>query len=218
MTSPPEPPIPLHVQIRNARREAKLSMARLARRAGVNRSWLQKYEQHGSNITVESLLRLVGQLPQAQFVLHDGLTVAHAPESAELAALLRQFVRTSTRHATQARAAAEAVQAMTATANELAELAVQMEALWDRLSVGGGGEGVSGGSSDVGQAAADTLAGAPNDDLPEGVTSHGQPLPAETEPLPAVPAAVEEPLIRKRTLRFSNAFHRLFRPNRGNDE
>lgn len=124
---------PLHVQIRTARLKARMSIAELARLAGVNRTWLQKFEHDGKNITVDSLRRIISQLPQAQFAIHDGLILdSTAAEAAGMDRLLRKFTRASETHALRVRAAADALDAMATTAEELAALAAELDALWGK--------------------------------------------------------------------------------------
>src|SRR5215213_8517531 len=95
-TTPFDNGLPLHLQLRAARLRANLSIARLAELAGVHKSWLQRVESEGTNITVDNLRRIMAHLPQAQLVIHDGLILTSAAaESAEMDRLLRKFATTS---------------------------------------------------------------------------------------------------------------------------
>jgi transcriptional regulator with XRE-family HTH domain len=55
----------LHEQMREARIRAGLTQVKLARLAGVPRSQLRKFEE-GGNITLNTLRKLVSQLPDLQ--------------------------------------------------------------------------------------------------------------------------------------------------------
>ena len=64
--------------IRQARRDAKLSQSELARRAGVPRSQLVRLEQ-GENVTIDTLQRVLGALPHLkQITLVPGATALAA--------------------------------------------------------------------------------------------------------------------------------------------
>ena len=65
-------------EIRQARRDAKLSQSELARRAGVPRSQLVRLEQ-GENVTIDTLKRVLGVLPHLkQITLLPGATAMAA--------------------------------------------------------------------------------------------------------------------------------------------
>ncbi len=57
----------LHTQIRQARIDHGLSQSELARRADIPRDRLRKFE-NGENITVETLMKILAQLPALQSV------------------------------------------------------------------------------------------------------------------------------------------------------
>jgi transcriptional regulator with XRE-family HTH domain len=57
----------LHEQIRQARIEHGLNQSELARRAGIPRDRLRQFE-NGENITVETLMKILSQLPNLQTV------------------------------------------------------------------------------------------------------------------------------------------------------
>jgi transcriptional regulator with XRE-family HTH domain len=57
----------LHEQIKQARIEHGLTQSELARRAGIPRDRLRQFE-NGENITVETLMKILGQLPNLESV------------------------------------------------------------------------------------------------------------------------------------------------------
>lgn len=57
----------LHDQIRQARIDHGLNQSELARRAGIPRDRLRQFE-NGENITVETLMKILAQLPNLQTV------------------------------------------------------------------------------------------------------------------------------------------------------
>ena len=57
----------LHTQIRQARVDHGLSQAELARRAGIPRDRLRQFE-NGENITIETLMKILAQLPDLRTV------------------------------------------------------------------------------------------------------------------------------------------------------
>jgi transcriptional regulator with XRE-family HTH domain len=57
----------LHAQIRQARVDHGLSQSELARRAGIPRDRLRQFE-NGENITVDTLMKILAQLPNLQSV------------------------------------------------------------------------------------------------------------------------------------------------------
>lgn len=57
----------LHTQIRQARMDHGLSQSELARRAGIPRDRLRQFE-NGENITIETLLKILAQLPNLRSV------------------------------------------------------------------------------------------------------------------------------------------------------
>ncbi|HYI13257.1 MAG TPA: helix-turn-helix transcriptional regulator [Thermoanaerobaculia bacterium] len=199
-TNEPGAPVPLHLQVRAARLNAKLTMGELARLAGVNRTWLQKFENGGKNITVESLGRIMAQLPNAHFAVPGGASISSAgADSAEMAAHMRELIRLTDEHAAHIHAAVDALTAMAESAAAIAGHAARMQQLWGKAHVGA------------------DAAEAPAEDHSEGETSAGQPLPVELQPRPE-PVPLDEPLIRKRVLRLTRPFRRLFRPLPGDDE
>ena len=60
-------PAMLHTQIRQARMDHGLSQSELARRAGIPRDRLRQFE-NGENITIETLMKILAQLPNLQTV------------------------------------------------------------------------------------------------------------------------------------------------------
>lgn len=57
----------LHEQVRQARVDHGLTQSELARRAGIPRDRLRQFE-NGENITVETLMKILGQLPNLKAV------------------------------------------------------------------------------------------------------------------------------------------------------
>ncbi|HYI07609.1 MAG TPA: helix-turn-helix transcriptional regulator [Thermoanaerobaculia bacterium] len=81
----------LHLQVRNARLKAGLTLTQLARLARVHRSRLHSFEHDGRNITVESLRRIVEHLPLAELSLGSVTLDARGVDNAELLALMREY-------------------------------------------------------------------------------------------------------------------------------
>jgi transcriptional regulator with XRE-family HTH domain len=78
----------IHEEVRTAREALGISPAELARRAGVPRSLIGRFES-GGNITVETLEKLVTQLPTLN-VLHLGeVSVLPAGQVPDLPTVLR---------------------------------------------------------------------------------------------------------------------------------
>jgi len=82
----------LHIEIRKARVEAKLSQAALARLAGVPRRTLVDLE-NGGNFTRDTLLKLIAQLPKLRTLTLGQVTIETAPlDGAGLRAAIEEMM------------------------------------------------------------------------------------------------------------------------------
>jgi transcriptional regulator with XRE-family HTH domain len=74
----------LHLQVKEARKQAGLTQEELARRASVGRTDVSRFEQ-GENVTMKTFLRIVGALPELRdLTISDNLHVRKEPPSAPL--------------------------------------------------------------------------------------------------------------------------------------
>lgn len=84
----------IHEEVRNARKALGITPAELARRSGVPRSLVGRFES-GGNITVETLVKLVRQLPNLDSVQFGDVKGIAAGPGADVPSLLRQHFAAS---------------------------------------------------------------------------------------------------------------------------
>ncbi|HYI09000.1 MAG TPA: helix-turn-helix transcriptional regulator [Thermoanaerobaculia bacterium] len=65
----------LHIQVRDARINAGISRAEPARRAGISRARLVKFEETGASITVDTLTAILEQLPMVTLTIGNATIV-----------------------------------------------------------------------------------------------------------------------------------------------
>lgn len=81
----------LHLQVRNARLKAGLTLTQLAQLARVHRSRLHSFEHDGGNITLDSLRRIAEHLPLAELTLGSVTLDARGVGNEKLLALMREY-------------------------------------------------------------------------------------------------------------------------------
>jgi len=82
----------LHIQVRDARIKAGISRAELARRAGISRARLVKFEETGANITVDTLTAILEQLPIMTLTIGNATIVRGDVSARELVRSLHELV------------------------------------------------------------------------------------------------------------------------------
>ena len=87
----------LHIQIRDARVKAGISRAELARRAGISRARLVKFEETGANITVDTLTAILEQLPIMTLTIGNATIVRGDVSARELVQSLHHLVEVAQR-------------------------------------------------------------------------------------------------------------------------
>ena len=97
----------LHEELRKAREAARLSQAELAKRAGVPRNQVVRAEK-GANVTLDTLRKLVVQLPIDRLTLVDTVQLSVRPipqveqlssAAADIVAKLTEVLETASQHA-----------------------------------------------------------------------------------------------------------------------
>ena len=84
----------LHEQIRQARIDHGLNQSELARRAGIPRDRLRQFE-NGENITIETLMKILAQLPNLETVTIGAVEVrTGAVDIAEVREAVAQWLET----------------------------------------------------------------------------------------------------------------------------
>ena len=91
--------VTLHDEVRAAREALGMSQRKLAELAGIPRSQLSAFEAHGTNITLETLRKLVTALPNIQ---HLSLGVRDVQVNAALSDAAMQHALAELRRATDA--------------------------------------------------------------------------------------------------------------------
>jgi len=119
-------------EIRKAREALKISPAELARRAGIQRSLIGKIER-GDNFTIETLQKIVAQLPNLE-VLHLGSQkIQLAGPPGELDSILAEHLEAATALAQASLTTQEAARALASASLASAKAIERLAATSERM-------------------------------------------------------------------------------------